>query len=176
MKLTPKNPINSRYLKPYEPKDIQFPSGFCLIVDTREQHSPLFLDKPPKGLMVMRDTLKNGDYSIYGFPEFIVEKKYAGDLFPYCSTEMESKTKPKMERFKQIISSNGWVGLVIEDSMSGIFKHQEFTKIHPESVRWALAEFRTRYGVHVHFAVNRENAARWILENAVYWYKMKKEL
>jgi hypothetical protein len=45
--------------------------------------------------MVMRDTLVNGDYGLKGLPNFAIEKKYYGDLFSYCSTEMDSKTRNK---------------------------------------------------------------------------------
>jgi len=177
MKTTPRSStISSKHSEPYKFKAIAFPENFCLIVDTREQSSPLFLDKPPKGLMVMRNTLKNGDYGIHGMPNFAIEKKYYGDLFPYCTKEYESKTRPKMERFKQMVDSGGWVGLVIENRMSDIFKWQDYTDASPESVRWALISFSLRYRVHVHFAGNRENAARWILENAVKFYKISKEL
>lgn len=176
MKATPRSTtISSKHLEPYKFKPLVFPPDFCLIVDTREQASPLFLDKPPKGLMVMRDCLKNGDYGIRGFPNFAIEKKYHGDLFTYCSTE-RSKTKPKMERFRQMVDAGGWVGLVIEDSMSNIFKWQDYTNINPGSVRGALTSFAIKYHVHVHFAGNRENAARWILDHAVKYYNFMKSL
>jgi len=165
MKTTPrKTTINPKHLEPYKFKPIEFPSEMCLIVDCREQQSPLFLDRTaPKGLMVMRDTLKDGDYGLRCFNNFFIEKKYHGDLFNYCTKEYESKTRPKMERFKKIIDKGGWVGLVIEDTMSNIFKWQDYTNASPESVRWALASFSLRYGVHVHFGGNRENTARWIM-------------
>jgi len=167
---------NSKYLQTFAFKPHKFPEGMCLIVDTREQHSPLFLDKPPKGLMVMRDTLINGDYGLKGLPNFAIEKKYYGDLFSYYSTEMDSKTRNKMERFKQLISNGGWVGLVIENRPSDIYKWQEYTNISPESVRGALTAFAIDYGVHVHFAGNREAAGRWILDHAIRYYLKIHEL
>jgi ERCC4-type nuclease len=167
---------NKNYGKEYVLKPTVIDPEMCLIVDTREQHSPLFLDKPPKGLMVMRNTLLDGDYGIKGLPNFAIEKKYHGDLFTYCSSEQVTKTKPKMERFKKMVESGGWVGLVIEDTMSNIFKWQEYTKISPESVRGALTAFSINYHVHVHFAGNRENTARWILDHACRFYKMVHEV
>ena len=168
-----KSPQASNYMKQFTFKEIPYPSDMCLIVDTREQHSPLFLDKPPKGLMVMRDALKDGDYGIKGLPLFAVEKKYYGDLFPYCSKEMDAKTIPKMKRFKKMIDAGGWVGLVIENSMSEIFRWQQYTDITPESVRGALVSFAIKYHIHVHFGIDRERTARWILDHAVkYWWKM----
>jgi ERCC4-type nuclease len=175
MKANPRQqmgPFNPKYLKPFTFKPAEIPPDMCLIVDTREQNSPLFLDKPPKGLMVMRDTLKNGDYGIKGLPKFAIEKKYHGDLFSYCSSEMNEKTYPKMERFKRMIDAGGWVGLVIEDRMSDIFKWQEHTKISPESVRGALSKFAIHYHIHIHFAGNRENTARFILDHAIRYYNL----
>lgn len=182
MRATPQTPQqyaakNSKYLSKFTFKPYVFPKGFILKVDTREQHSPLFLDKPPKGLVIVRDTLKNGDYSFVGGEDrFCIEKKYAGDLLSYCSTEMEEKTKPKMQRFVDMISKGGWVGIVIEERMSDVFKWQEHTKISPESVRGALTKFAIDYGVHVHFAGNRENASRWILDHAIRYYNKMHEL
>ena len=168
---------NPKYLKPYKIKPTAFPPDFMLIIDTREQKSPLFLSKPPKDLVIVRSTLHDGDYSVKGFEDkFCIEKKYSGDLFSYCSSEMVSKTIPKMLRFQEMIQAGGWVGLVIEDTMSNIYKWQEHTNIHPESVRGALVSFAIRYGVHVHFAGNRANTARWILDHAVKWFNVQKEL
>jgi len=178
MKTTPRSrTTNPKHYKPYKFKPTVFPPDMCLIVDTREQKSPLFLGHTaPKGLMVMRDTLKDGDYGIRGFPNFAIEKKYYGDLFAYCSTEQRLKTKPKMERFRQMVDHGGWVGLVIENRMSDIFKWQEYTDVNPGSVRGALTSFAIKYHVHVHFAGNRENTARFILDHAVRYYNFMKEL
>jgi ERCC4-type nuclease len=169
-------PLNPKYLTPFTFKPVVIPPEMCLIVDTREQNSPLFLDKPPKGLMVMRDCLTAGDYGIRGLPNFSIERKYRGDLFSYCSTEMDTKTYKKMETFKQMIAAGGWVGLVIEEPMSNIYKWQEHTRISPECVRGALSKFAIHYGVHVHFSGNRENASRYILDMAVRYYNMVHEL
>jgi len=169
-------PANPKYLTPFKFKPYEFPPEMCLIVDTREQKSPLFLDKPPKGLMVMRNNLENGDYGLSGLPNFAVERKYYGDIFSYCSTEMDAKTYPKMSRFRQMIDNGGWVGLVIEDRMSDIFKWQEHTKISPESVRGALTKFAIKYHVHIHFAGNKENTERFILDHAIRYFTMAHEL
>lgn len=177
MKATPRKSMrNPKYLTPFKFKPTIIPENFCLIVDTREQHSPLFLNKPPKGLMVMRDTLKNGDYGIKGMDNFVIEKKYYGDLFPYCSVEMNTKTISKMERFREIVDKGGWVGLCIENKESEIFRWQEFTAINPEAVRGALLSFMMRYRVQVYFAGNREGAGRWILDTAIRWWNIQHEI
>ena len=169
-------PDNPKYLKPYEFKPIIFPSDFCLIVDTREQASPLFLDKPPKGLMVMRDCLQVGDYAIRGINDFCIEKKYYGDLYPYCSSEFESKTRKKLERMKDIVDHGGWCGLLIDNRESDIFKWQEHTKVDPQCIRGALNSIRMRYRIHTYFAPTKEHATRFILDSAVKWWEISHEL
>jgi len=165
----------TKYNKPYQLKNTVIPPEMCLIVDTREQHSPLFLDKPPKGLMVCRDTLSDGDYGIRGMPLFCIEKKYHGDLYPYCSTERE-KTIKKMQRFRHMVDSGGWVGLLITERESDIYKHQTFTRVSPECVRGALVSFAIRYHVTVYFASSKEYAERFILDHAVKYYNVMKEV
>ena len=179
MKLTPStcgSVRNPKYLTPFTFKPWVFPEGFTLIVDTRENQSPLFLDRPPKGLTVVRDTLKNGDYGLRNFPNFAIERKYEGDLFGYCSSEMDAKTYPKMDRFRAMIDVGGWVGLVIECRMSDIFKWQEHTSISPECVRGALTKFSVKYGVQIFFANTRECASRIILDHALRYYNLQYEL
>lgn len=172
MKESPRE--NSNYLKPYTLKPTPIPDGFVLVIDTRENRN--LFSKPPKGLLTVRDKLQFGDYSIRGMTDiFAVERKFSGDLYPYCSTERE-KTVRKMEEFRNIIKNGGWVGLVIEEKESSVYSHQEFTKVHPECVRGAINSFEIRYGVHCYFSGNRENAARWILDKATKFWLVKHEL
>jgi ERCC4-type nuclease len=166
---------NRKAMQLFTFKPTVIPDDLVLIVDTREQRSPLLLEHPPKGLCVVRDTLHAGDYGIRGFPNFAIEKKYRGDLYPYCSTERE-KTITKMHQFRSMIQAGGWVGLVIEEKESDIFKYQEWTKIDPECIRGALLSFEIRYGVHVYFSGNSDNASRWIVDHACRYYKIQHEV
>jgi ERCC4-type nuclease len=180
MKATPRPSgviqTNPKYLTPFKFKDTIIPPDMVLVVDSREQHSPLFLDKPPIGLTVVRDCCRDGDYQIRGINNFCIEKKYYGDLYPYLSTEWETKTRLKLERFKRIIASGGWVGLLIDNRESDIFKWQEHTKVHPECIRGALNSVRMRYGVHIYFAPTKEHATRFILDSATKWWEICHEL
>lgn len=159
----------AKFLKPYELKPTVFPEFMTVIVDTREQRSPL-LDRPPKGLNIVRDTLKDGDYGIKGLPNFAIERKFMGDLFPYCATEQIEKTKPKMERFKEMIKNGGWVGLLIMEKEVDVYQWQQFTKISPESVRRALVSFEIKYGIHVHFQKDKDRAVHWMVDRMVCYY------
>jgi len=160
---------NPKYVEPYKLKPTVFPDGFVLVQDTREQHGLFY--RPPKGLVICSGTLHDGDYSIRGFENvFAVERKGITDLLPYCSTDHD-KTKAKMERFRKM----EFVGLVIEHKESEILKHQLFSRVHPEVVRAALTSFEVRYGVHIYYG-DRADCARWLLDRAVKFYNVKKEL
>jgi len=173
MKATP-TCQQKKFIQPYKFKPYVFPPDFTIIIDSREQKSPLF-DKPPKGLMVMRDCLTNGDYSIRGMPLFSIERKYCGDIFPYVSSDHE-KTLKKMLRFRQMVDAGGWVGLLIAERESDVFKHQQFTKVSPEAVRQALISFAIRYHVTVHFAHTKEQQERFIIDHAIKFFNVSKEV
>ena len=163
-----------KFSKLYELKPTVIPSGFVLLQDTREQRS--LFTRIPKGLTIQSTTLHDGDYSVQGFSNlFAIERKFSGDLYPYCSTERE-KTQAKMRRFKSMVDAGGWVGLCIEDKESNIYQYQTFTKVNPEVVRGSIISFAIRYHVQVYFAGNRDNAARWILDHAVRFWNVIHEL
>ena len=166
---------SSKFLKPYTLKPAIIPPDMVVIVDTREQNSPLLI-KPPKGLTIIRDTLTDGDYGIRGLPLFAIERKFMGDLFPYCATEQIAKTKPKMLRFLEMIKKGGWVGLAIQERESDVFRRQQFTKISPESVRAALVSFEVRYGVHVYFNKDKDKIVMWMVDRMVKYYNVKHEV
>lgn len=167
MKATPTSQ-QAKFLKPYELKPTEFPLGFTLLQDTREQ-KPLFT-RIPKGLTIYSATLSDGDYSVKGFEDKICFERKSSDIFTYCTSEQE-KTRRKMERFKQF----DFVGLIIELKESELYQFQTFTKVHPESIRGALVSFQVRYNVHVHFG-SRESNARWLLDCAVKYYNIKHEI
>jgi ERCC4-type nuclease len=153
----------------YNPKAIEFPENFVLIVDTREQRS--LFTRIPKGLVISSATLHDGDYSVRGFENKICfERKGISDLYPYCSTERD-KTIAKMNRFAKF----DFVGLVIEAKESEVFKIQQFTKVHPECIKGALISFAVRSHVHVYFG-DREQCARWVLERAVKFWNIQHEI
>lgn len=147
-------------LKPYE-----FPDGFQLIIDTREQR-PLFIPKPPKGLILIRDTLENGDYSIKGLEKKVmIERKGLSDLVNYIGNDRKN-TKIKLKRAERY----QWKGLVIEGSELELLRPQMFSRINPESIRQSLVSFEVKYGLHIYYG-NRKNIERWVLDRLLYFYK-----
>src|SRR5512145_2155461 len=165
---------DERYLKPYTLKPTIFPEGFVLVQDTREQ-LPLF-PRIPKGLIIASATLKDGDYSVRGLEDKIAfERKRISDLLPYCSIDKKDKTMRKMLRFKEIAQKGGFVGLIIEERESDVYKFHQHSSVHPEVLRGAIISFEVRFGVHVYFG-DRQNCARWLLDRAVKFYNVAHEI
>ena len=161
--------------KPATPSPLKFPDGFVLIQDTREQ-TPLFTRLPP-GLTIKSQSLKNGDYSIHGFTHaFAIERKMISDLHSYIGKERTDKTTPKMERFREMTDDYGWVGLAIEGTEDDCYHANQYSSLTINQIRGALTSFRVRYGVQIYFHPDRKFVSRWILESAVKFYNMKREV
>lgn len=171
-------PVGQRFnrkTKKYEAVDIvspkfefTFPDGFILIRDTREQ-TGLFV-KPPKGLLIMRDTLKLGDYSIKGFETFIaVERKNIDDLWTSVTVHAEEFKKKMME-----LSMYERAWLLIDGLESEYLAYRIDRKIHPNQVRQALAKIEGYIGIPIHQSESIESSERWILDVFIQFYKYKR--
>lgn len=154
--------------KNIEPAPHIVPEGMVVVVDTREQN-PLWLPKPPKGLVLCRDTLHNGDYSIKGFEDkFAIERKGA-DLFPYLTSERD-KTKEKLQR----ISACDFRALVVEFSeYELLYQPQFYTNISVEVIRQSLVSFEIKYGLHVYYG-DRKDIERKVLDWMIYYYNLQR--
>jgi ERCC4-type nuclease len=159
---------DSKFTKEYVLKPTVIPENMVVVVDSREQR-PLFT-RPPKGLLLVRDTLTDGDYSLRGLTDKICFERKSKDIFSYCTSE-QPKTKKKMERFK----SFDFVGLIIEMKEHELFQFQTFTQAHPESIRGALISFEIRYNIHIFYG-SRESCARWMLDRMSKFYRMIHEV
>jgi ERCC4-type nuclease len=167
MKLRPTY-IHSSNLKP-----ARIPEGFVLVVDTREQR-PLF-QNTQEGLEVVTGALHHGDYSIKGFEDrFCVERKQISDFYGYIGKKRD-RTVKKMEQFQEVVSSGGFVALVIETSESDILNGYIMSRVSPEVARQALVSFEIRYGVHCYYSKSRKDIERWVLDRAVKFYKVMRE-
>jgi ERCC4-type nuclease len=161
--------INSSNLKP-----VKIPDGFVLVQDTREQR-PLFSD-PTDGLVVVTDTLHLGDYSIRGFEDkFVVERKQISDFYSYIGKQRE-RTVRKMQQFRQVVTSGGYVALVIEASECDLLCGYIMSRVSPETARQALVSFEIRYGVHCYYSKSRTDIARWVLDRAIKFYRIMREI
>jgi ERCC4-type nuclease len=169
MKLQPAVQIVTNGLKPY-----RIPKGLVLVQDTREQK--FLFDCPPAGLEVITDTLHHGDYSLRGFEDrFCVERKCMSDFYSYIGKERYRTTR-KMEEFKHIVSRGGFVGLVVEANESDLLTGYLMSRVSPETARQALVSFELRYGVHVYYSRCRQDIARWVLDRAIKFYKLQREV
>lgn len=153
-------------LYPIKFKPTKIPSGFILIIDTRERE-PLFLESLPKGLTVIRDTLKHGDYSIKGLEDkVIIERKKMSDFLGYIGKERK-ETYIKLEAMKNAYFS----ALVIETDDPFDIPIDIPTKMTPEHIRGALKAVRVEYETHVFFNKNRRTLEREILDHLTYSYE-----
>jgi ERCC4-type nuclease len=149
--------------------EFDFPEGFCVVCDTREQ-TALFVPKAPKGLVLVRDTLKYGDYSIRGFETCIaIERKNIDDLLTSVTSERE--------RFKKeliVLSEYDRKYILVEGLESAVLCYHDNRKIHPNSIRWALASIEAKLGIPIHYAATKKDAERFVLDLFISWYKMKR--
>ena len=156
------------------------PGGFVLIQDTREQR-PLFTGEDYPGLIkgeltVIQTALPDGDYSIKGFESrFSIERKQLSDFYTYIGKDRDS-TRKKMERFKEIVSAGGFAGLIIESSEEDVLAGYSMSRLSPNVARAALTSFEVRYGIHVYMSRSRDALRRWIIERAVKFYKIQREV
>jgi ERCC4-type nuclease len=139
-------------------------------MDTREQR-PLFTNAP-KGLMLKRDTLHNGDYSIVGFEDkFAIERKGLSDFLGYVGAERK-KTVAKLERLRDY----EFKALVVEVDEDELYFGSMHSQIGAEVIRAGLTSFAVRYGVHVYITDDRNKIERVILDWAIKYYNIKKEV
>ena len=157
------NLTNSK-LKPYK-----IPSDMVFLIDTREQ---LALCTKIKGLTVRRETLKHGDYSIQGCQKngFIIERK-SSDLYSYIGSERD-RTVKKLKA----LSAFEFAGLVIEYSFDDLMVQNMYSQITPEMVRQFLISVQVRYGFHVFMNHKRENCEQFVLDSAIKYYNVKREV
>lgn len=155
-------------------KPFKFPEGFCLIIDTREQ-LPLF-ETPIDNLDIIHRKVEYGDYTIKGFESsFAIERKQISDFYSYIGRE-RNKTVEKMRQFREIRKAGGFVMLAIESSEEDILFGHMYSQLSPETARQALASFRIRYGVHIYCNRDRKEIERTILDCAIKFYKVMREV
>lgn len=148
----------------------EFPKDFIVVVDTREQ-LPFFKKSTPKGLTIVRDTLKNGDYSVRGFEDCIaIERKKMSDLMSYIGVERD-RTVEKLMRLK----TYEFKALVVEEDWDNLFLPKMFSQVHPESVRGFLKSINVRFDVHFFTHPNRDECEWWILDRLLYFFEKKRE-
>jgi ERCC4-type nuclease len=154
--------------KPIEFK-FEFPEDFILVIDTREQD--MLFKHPRKGLTIVRDTLKYGDYSIRGFQDLLaVERKNLSDLFGSIGKGRE-RFKAELEGLSKY--ERKW--LLIEATEDDVLSWQEFSLLHPNVARGFLTSLEIRYGIGVYYQPDRRKAERWILDRFIRYFNLKRK-
>jgi len=152
-------------VKPYV-----FQDDFCLVIDTREQH-PLF-HPLPKGLLVVRDTLTHGDYSIRGFEDRVaIERKKMSDLMSYIGVERE-RTVAKLNAMRDM----DFKALVVEETWDDLFLPKSYSKVPAETIRQALVSFNIRFGLHIFVHPYRDVIERWTMDRLIYLHKQLRKV
>jgi len=178
-KILPVGQRFNRKTKKYEdisviaPKfEFTFPEGFCLVRDTREQGGTGLFIKPPKGLMMVRDTLKVGDYSCRGFEDLVaIERKTLSDLWTSLTSE-----SARFKRELEVLATYERKWLLIEALESSFLSFQLDRKIHPNSIRGALVSIEIRLNIPVWQSESTQDAERWVLDRLLKFYKWKRGL
>ena len=173
IKHTGKLNANIGKLKPFK-----IPEDLVLRVDTREQ-DPLFINSKFEytgKLIVQVMKLDHGDYSIKGFEDkFAIERKMMSDFYSYIGKERK-RTIKKMEKFREIIQSGGFVMLAIECSEAEIMSGNMYSTLSPEVARGAINSFRMRYGVHIYYNKERRMLERAVLDSCIKFYNIMREV
>ena len=152
-------------------QDYTIPEGFILIIDTREQ-DPLFR-KPPKGLLIVRDTLQSGDYSCKGFEDVIaIERKGLNDFYGSIG-----KGRDRFKRELERLRGYQWSGLVIEaEEHTVLSANSLYTQMHPNAVKQTVVSIALRYKVQIYYAKTRADAEQYVLSNLMYFYTLKRKV
>ncbi len=166
MKLRPQeNPAHGR---PYKLKPYKIPDSMVLIVDTREQKALCTNVK----VAIEKKALKDGDYSIKGFENnFSIERKMSSDFYSYVGNERE-KTDKKLER----LSKFDFAGLLVECAFDDLMVPDKWSRVEPEAVRQFLVSVNVRHGIHTFFSRDRDHSERYIMDRAIKFYNIKREV
>jgi len=164
--LTKRNPKAGKSIK----FTFDFPDGFVVVIDTREQ-SPLFAESLPKGLVIVRDSLEVGDYSVRGFENQItIERKTISDLLG-CLTHDRERFKRELEKLR----AYKWKAVCLEGTEDELLQFNDFSLIHPNSTRQSVVSINIRYGIQFYFSSKRSNIERWVLDHLIKFYLVKRE-
>ena len=146
-----------------------FPDGLVIVIDTREQNQ--LFKHSLKGLAVVRDTLKYGDYSVRGFESsIVVERKSLPDLLGSLGGGRE-RFKRELEHLKDY--ERKWI--FVESTHQDALSYQEYSQMHPNSVRHSIVSIEIRLGIPFYFQPDRRQMEHHLLDLFVKYYKVKRE-
>jgi ERCC4-type nuclease len=132
---------------------------FTVVVDTREQRPYVFdnlrsnADEGGRLLRVdtVRLALPVGDYSIFGYPHVVIERKSKEDL--YASVARRPNFIGRLEKMDELDCPN----VVVECSLDSLVIPPPFSKLSPKSLNRTILSWQRRYrSVHWIFAPGRD--------------------
>ena len=126
--------------------------------------------RPPKGLVIVRDTLPVADYSIRGFENKIgIERKNLSDLVLSIS-----KNRERFKRELEKLSNYERKWIFVEATEHECLCWQEFSQMHPNSIRGTLVSIEIKYGIPFYFQPDRRQMERHLLDLFCKYYKTKR--
>ncbi len=157
-----------------------YPPGFCLVIDTRESGKYLF-QKPPKGLITVRDKLDAGDYSIRGFEDRItIERKHILDFYECLIKERTNKRGVKRggrERFTRelkLMQQYEWSRILIHGTEKEVLDPASIgSGMHKNSVRSSIVSIEVKLGIPFYYAATKKDAERFILDRLLKYWRWK---
>ena len=168
-------------------KKPEYADDFIIVIDSREQN-PLF-KRPEKGLLVVRDKLEVGDYSVRGFEhEIVCERKSINDFLGSISNNRD-RFKRMLEKMKEwklkfIMIEGTLEELLAPQTIKSGFKSidgkvtpltKQYSGIHPNSIYQTIISIMVRYGIIFYFASNRKDGEKFVLSVLRKFYKLKRE-
>lgn len=134
---------------------------FIVAIDTREQRPFDFeTGNSEAKIFTIKETLKTGDYSVYGFENKIsVERKSKADLFGSVTSGRE-----RFEREFARLAKFERKCLVCEASQASILEGISGSQVDPAAVLRTAISWSGRYGVPFFFCTSRAEAEWLTLE------------
>lgn len=144
---------------------------FTIVADVNEylpQHNgyrfdcPLFANADKKYARIIVKTmtanLPAGDYTIFGMPSIIIERKTKADL--YQSIGKRKNFIERLEMMQEIgrREVGGYAAVVVECNDVDLLKAPKFTKILPKSVSRTIISWRHQFNVDWWFLSDRHRA------------------
>jgi ERCC4-type nuclease len=138
------------------------------VIDTREQDG--LFKRPVKNLIMVRDTLCSGDYSVRGFESSIsVERKSLSDFLGSIGNDRD-RFKLELERLMGY--ERKWI--FVEATHEECLTFNAHSMMHPNSIRHTIASIEIRYGIPFYFQADRGIMERHILDLFTKFYKVKR--
>ncbi len=136
-----------------------------VVIDTREQHPYAFPG-------AVTGTLPTGDYSLQGCEDRIaIERKTKSDAYASLGRD-----RPRFRREVERLGALAYGAIVVEAGLPDFLRPPPFSHLAPAAALNSLLAWSVRYGIHVHFAGDREHGAAVTLQLLTKFWHYHKEV